>query len=94
MEMENARAHVIVQGMVQGVFFRFQTQEMAKRLDLKGWVKNREDGSVEAVFEGDRRKVAQIIEWCHRGPSGARVTGVHRTWEDYRGEFDDFSIGY
>jgi len=94
MEIENARAHVIVEGTVQGVFFRFHTQEMAEKLGLKGWVKNRRDGSVEAVFEGDRNKVVQIIEWCHLGPSSARVTRVHQTWEDYRGEFDDFSIGY
>ncbi len=85
---------MIVEGMVQGVFFRFHTQEMAKRLGLRGWVRNREDGSVEAVFEGDRKKVAQMIEWCRQGPSRARVTGVNQTWEDYRGEFDDFSIGY
>ncbi len=88
------RARVIIEGTVQGVFFRYHTQEMAVKLGLKGWVKNRRDGSVEAVFEGDQGKVDQIIEWCHRGPSPARVTGVHQTWEDYTGEFDDFSIAY
>jgi len=92
--MVDARAHVIIEGRVQGVFFRYHTQEVAVRLGLKGWVKNRPDGSVEAVFEGDREKVSQVIEWCHRGPSQARVTKVHQAWEDYRGEFDDFSISY
>ena len=92
--MENARAHVIIEGRVQGVFFRYHTEEMALRLGLKGWVKNRPEGSVEALFEGDRDKVHQIIEWCHRGPAQARVIRVHQTWEDYRGEFDDFSITY
>ena len=54
--MENVRAHLIIEGRVQGVFFRHHTQEMAVRLGLKGWVKNRQDGSVEAVFEGDRKR--------------------------------------
>jgi acylphosphatase len=57
-------------------------------------VKNRRDGSVEAVFEGDKERVDQIIQWCHRGPSEARVTKVHLSWEDYRGEFEDFSVTF
>jgi acylphosphatase len=92
--MENVRAHVIVEGRVQGVFFRHHTQEMAAKLGLKGWVKNCRDGSVEAVFEGERDKVGQVIQWCQQGPSQARVTKVHQIWEDYKGEFDDFSVSY
>ena len=92
--MEKARVRVIVEGRVQGVLFRYHTQETAFNLDLKGWVKNRRDGSVEAVFEGDKEKVDQIIRWCHRGPSGARVTKVHLYWENYTGEFKDFTINY
>jgi acylphosphatase len=92
--MEKVRARVIVEGRVQGVFFRSHTQEMALSLGLQGWVKNRRDGSVEAVFEGDKDGVDQIIQWCHRGPSGARVTKVHLNWENYAGEFQDFSIDY
>jgi acylphosphatase len=92
--MENVRAHVIVEGRVQGVFFRHHTQEMAVRLGLKGWVKNRRDGSVEAIFEGERDKVGQVIQWCQQGPSQARVTKVHQIWKDYKGEFDDFSVSY
>jgi acylphosphatase len=92
--MEKVRGRVIVEGRVQGVFFRSHTQEMAYKLGVNGWVKNRRDGRVEAVFEGDKARVDQIIQWCHRGPSEARVTGVHLTWEDYTGEFDDFSIDY
>ena len=92
--MQNARAHAIIEGRVQGVFFRYHTQELAIKLGLKGWVKNRWDGSVEAVFEGDQERVNQIIQWCHRGPSQARVTKVHQVWEDYTGEFNDFSITY
>ena len=92
--MENARAHVVVEGRVQGVFFRHHTQEMAVSLGLKGWVRNRQDGSVEAVFEGDKEMINQVIRWCHRGPSQARVTEVRQAWEDYKGEFEDFLVTY
>lgn len=92
--MEKVRARVIIEGRVQGVFFRYHTQEMAYQLDLKGWVKNRRDGRVEALFEGEKGKVDQIIQWCHQGPSEARVTKVHLHWEDSSGEFDDFVISH
>jgi acylphosphatase len=92
--MEKVRARVIVEGRVQGVFFRYHTQEMAFKLGITGWVKNRRDSNVEAVFEGDKERVDQIIQWCHRGPSEARVTKVQLAWEDYTGESEDFSINY
>jgi acylphosphatase len=92
--MDKARARVIIEGRVQGVFFRHHTRETALRVGVRGWVRNRRDGCVEAVFEGDRERVDQIIQWCHRGPSEARVTRVHLSWEDYGGEFEDFSINY
>jgi acylphosphatase len=94
MVMENVRARVIIEGRVQGVFFRYHAQEMALHLGLKGWVKNLRDGRVEAVFEGDKNRVDQIIQWCHQGSSEARVTKVHLNWEDYTGEFEDFAINY
>jgi len=92
--MEKVRARVIIEGRVQGVFFRQHTQEVAYKLGVKGWVKNRRDGSVEALFEGDRKEIDQIIQWCYRGPSEARVKNVRTTWENYTGEFEDFSINY
>ncbi len=92
--MEKVRARVIIEGRVQGVFFRSHTQEMALGLGLKGWVKNRRDGRVEATFEGDKETVDRIIRWCHRGPPEARVAKVDLTWEKYTGEFQDFSIDY
>jgi acylphosphatase len=92
--MEKVRARVIIEGRVQGVFFRHHTQEMAFRLGVNGWVKNRRDGRVEALFEGDRERVDQIIRWCRSGPSEARVTGVHVNWEVYTGECEDFSVAY
>ncbi|MGZ3524062.1 MAG: acylphosphatase [Thermodesulfobacteriota bacterium] len=90
--MEKIRLRVIIEGRVQGVFFRHHTQEMASRLEVKGWVKNRRDGSVEAVFEGDRERVDQIIQWCQRGPAGAKVRNVSVTQENYTGEFEDFFV--
>lgn len=92
--MDKVRARVIIEGRVQGVFFRHHTQEMAFKLRIMGWVKNRRDGRVEAVFEGDRDQVDQMIQWCHHGPPEARVSKVYLTWEDYTGEFEDFSITY
>ena len=92
--MERVRARVVVEGRVQGVFFRYRTQEMAYQLGVKGWVRNRRDGKVEAVFEGEKGGVDQIVQWCHRGPSEAKVTNVHLYWEGYMGEFTDFSITY
>ena len=92
--MEKVRARVIIEGRVQGVFFRHHTQGAAFRLGVKGWVKNLRDGRVEAVFEGEQQRVEQIIQWCHRGPSEAKVTKVYMTWEIYTGEFEDFSVTY
>jgi acylphosphatase len=92
--MDKVRARVIVEGRVQGVFFRAHTQEVALGLGLRGWVKNRRDGRVEVLLEGDKAKVDRMIQWCHQGPSGARVTGVRVAWENYAGEFEDFSIAY
>ncbi len=92
--MGKVRARVIIEGRVQGVFFRHHTEETALRLGVKGWVKNRRDGSVEAVFEGDQERVDQMIHWCHRGPSEAAVKNVRVTWENYTGEFEDFYVTY
>lgn len=74
--MDIIRRHVLISGRVQGVFFRAHTQEKAKELGLSGWVKNRTDGAVEAVFEGPVEQVAAMIKWCHRGPSPAYVAQV------------------
>jgi acylphosphatase len=89
-----ARAHVFVNGRVQGVFFRSQTKHNADRHDVTGWVRNLPDGRLEAVFEGEKDAVEKLIEFCRHGPSGARVTNVELTWETYTGEFDRFKIKY
>jgi acylphosphatase len=94
MKSEKTRCHVLVSGRVQGVFFRQGTSEKAKALGLKGWVRNTEDGRVEAVFEGEREKIEKILEWMKVGPPLARVDGLEIKWEDFKGEFEDFEIRY
>jgi len=88
------RAHVFVSGRVQGVFFRSETRYEANRRNVAGWVRNTSDGRVEAVVEGEKEDVEKMIDFCRRGPPGARVTKVDAQWEDYTGEFRDFEIRY
>ncbi len=88
------RGRVIVHGIVQGVFFRASTRDEARRLGVGGWVRNLPDGTVEALFEGETKKVEEIVGWCHTGPPGARVTRVEVAWESYQGEFPQFEIRY
>lgn len=92
--MENLRAQVVVHGLVQGVNFRAGTKEEAQRLGVGGWVRNLPDGAVEAVFEGEKKKVEEIVAWCHKGPPGARVTKVDFAWSPSKGEFKKFEIRY
>ena len=89
-----ARAHVFVDGRVQGIFFRQDTKHEADNRSVKGWVRNLADGRVEAVFEGEEEAVKALIEFCKRGPPMARVTNVDIRWESYSGEFDGFKIKY
>jgi len=86
------RVHVVIAGRVQGVFFRASTGEKADELGLTGWVKNAQDGNVEAVFEGDEAAVNEMLAWCRKGPPLAHVTKVHATTEPFTGEFTKFSI--
>jgi len=92
--MDYVRAHIFVSGRVQGVFFRDSTKRKAKKLGIKGWVKNLPDGRVEAVFEGKKDKVEQIINWAKRGPIFAKVSNLDLEWQEYKGEFSDFEIVY
>jgi acylphosphatase len=87
-----ARAHVWIEGRVQGVAFRWETQRTAARHGLQGWVRNLPDGRVEAVFEGERAAVNQVLDWCHQGPRVARVHSVDIHWEPFTGQFPDFAI--
>jgi len=81
-----SRRHVIVRGTVQGVFFRASCQQEAFRQGVAGWVANRPDGSVEAVFEGSDDAVSRMVDWCRTGPPRAAVTDVEVSDEEPAGE--------
>ena len=88
------RAHIIVNGDVQGVFFRQETKQQAEAHGVRGWIRNRNDGTVEAVFEGEEQDVKALIDFSKRGPSRATVTNVDIKLEAYTGEFKGFNIRY
>jgi acylphosphatase len=92
--VEYLRAKVIISGIVQGVFFRASTREEAVRIGVAGWVRNLPDGTVQALFEGEKKKVEEIVGWCYRGPAGAHVDTVDVAWGKYTGEFRQFEIRY
>ena len=89
-----SNVHVIISGMVQGVWFRASTKNKAEQLGLKGWVKNTYDGNVEAVFEGEEKHVDDMINWCYHGPPSAEVRNVEVKKLPVSNSFDDFSIKY
>ena len=91
---ENVRAHVIINGRVQGVAFRADTRWTAQQIGVSGWVRNRRDGSVEAVIEGQKERVEKMLAWCRRGPALARVDQMKLDWEPYTGEFEQFIITF
>ena len=89
------RKHLWISGRVQGVYYRYSTQQIALHIgQLTGWVGNRRDGRVEAVVEGPSAKVEQLISWCYEGSSQAKVTHIEIQEELYTGEFQDFDIAY
>lgn len=90
--MSNIRVRLIIQGRVQGVWFRESTRRQAEILGAFGWVRNLADGSVEALIEGPRDRVERLIAWCHKGPEAAQVTRVSRQEEPYTGRYDDFGV--
>ncbi len=90
--MGKARAHVLISGKVQGVFYRVNTKRMADKLGVKGWIRNLPDGRVEAVFEGDEEAVKRLISWWWIGPPGAKVTNIEVEWEEYLGEYESFKV--
>lgn len=89
---DNQRAHVIISGRVQGVFFRANTQRAAARHGVTGWVRNLPDGTVEAVFEGSGDSVDAVVEWCRTGDPPSRVDHVAVSREPCTGAFDGFEI--
>lgn len=89
---EKVRARLLISGRVQGVAFRWETLQAAQRCGVDGWVRNLSDGRVEAVLEGPRQQVNDLIDWCRQGPPIARVDSLDIQWEDFSGVFEDFSI--
>ncbi len=77
---ELVKAHVLISGLVQGVYFRDSARRLALREGVGGWICNLPDGRVEAMFVGPRAAVERVVEWCHRGPPAARVERVDVEW--------------
>jgi acylphosphatase len=86
------RAMVTVQGLVQGVSFRYHTRQMALQLQVTGWVRNLPNGDVRGCFEGNEEDVQALIAWCQSGPSQAEVENVTVESQEFRNEFQCFQI--
>ena len=86
------RVRMIIQGIVQGVFFRANAKKAAEMLGLKGYARNMADGSVEIVAEGPEQKIKELIEFCKKGPRAARVDKVDVHIEEASNEFDNFKV--
>jgi acylphosphatase len=92
MAANKAQVRLVVDGRVQGVFFRAATAQEARGLGLGGWVRNLPDGRVEIVAEGERRTLEMLLAWAHHGPPAARVTDVEVEWIEYVGKFKGFEV--
>lgn len=92
MDEQNARLHAVVEGRVQGVGFRYFVEELADALGLTGWVRNRWDGTVEVLAEGERQLLEKLLAGLRRGPRAAYVTDVQVEWQAYTGEFRRFYV--
>ncbi|MCK4443189.1 MAG: acylphosphatase [Thermoplasmata archaeon] len=90
--MAKARAHAIFRGRVQGVFFRANTERKAREVGVVGWVRNLADGTVEAVFEGDRDAIQEAIEWCRDSQPYAKVSSVQVSWDDPTDSYTSFEV--
>jgi acylphosphatase len=86
------RTRIVISGRVQGVYFRASAREVARAHGVFGWVRNRIEGDVEALVEGEESAVQAFIHWCNQGPPGAYVTAVQLTPEVYTGEFTGFHV--
>jgi acylphosphatase len=86
------QVHCVVRGRVQGVFFRASTEREALRIGLSGWVKNREDGRVELLAEGEEADLQALVAWVHLGPPAAEVKGVEVGWGTFTGDYASFSV--
>lgn len=92
--LPQVRAHVYIQGYVQGVSFRWFLHKKAEDLGATGFVRNLEDGRVEAVFEGNQMQVDDMIAYSRTGPDSAKVSAIDIFWEDPEGQWDELEITY
>jgi len=92
--METVRVRLIIKGRVQGVWFRDSTRRQAVMFGVTGWVRNRPEGTVEVLAEGEENAVEKLVAWCRRGPSGARVDRLREEREPWQGEFESFDITF
>lgn len=93
MSEPDKRIHVVVTGIVQGVFFRASTVEEARRLgEIKGFVRNLPDGSVEIVAEGPEEKLKKLLAWAHHGPARAKVISVKASWGVSQKDLGEFNV--
>ncbi len=88
------RAHIFIEGRVQGVGFRYFIQTNAGEMGINGWVKNLSDGRVEAVFEGPKEKVMNMVERCKRGPGASRVENINLKWDEIDKTLQSFNVKY
>ena len=86
------QAQLIISGKVQGVFYRTSCQEVAQGLGLAGWARNLSTGQVEVLAQGEKEKIEKLIEWCKKGPPGARVNEVRTEWQDLSGKISNFTV--
>jgi acylphosphatase len=87
------RIHLVISGRVQGVGFRYHVRDKALALNLGGWVRNNDDGSVEIVAEGKEKDIEMFAAYCKKGPALARVIDIKIVLAKSTGEFNDFTVG-
>ncbi len=90
--MADSRAHAYISGSVQGVSFRYFTYHEALRHGLRGWVRNLQDGRVEAVFEGEKANIEEVLEWSQNGPPAAKVENIEVDWEEPSESLTSFKV--
>lgn len=86
--------HIIVTGLVQGVYFRANTQNKANSLGVTGWVKNLVDGRVEIMIEGEKKLVDQMLDWCKQGPPRSKVENIYSEYLPFQNKYSEFKINY
>lgn len=84
--------HLIISGTVQGVYYRASTQNQAQSLDLKGWVRNLNNGNVEVTAYGEEENLKKLLDWCHQGPKFSKVESIQVNWMEEKSDFKGFII--